>query len=148
MNELVRDWMTATVITVAPTTTIDEADDLMQSRGIRRLAVIEDNLLAGIVSQGDIRAAKATASADLGDFRHTPTVGAIMTPNPITIPESASVALAAKTMLQLKLSGLPVVNQAGEMRGILSESDLFRFIVELAKGQEHRNAASTVSRVA
>ena len=72
MNELVRDWMTATVITVAPTTTIDEADDLMQSRGIRRLAVIEDNLLAGIVSQGDIRAAKATASADLGDFRHTP----------------------------------------------------------------------------
>ena len=133
VNELVRDWMTANVISVRPSASIDEADDIMLSRGIRRLAVIEGDDLAGILSQGDVRAAKATASADRREFITPPTVGTIMTPNPISIPETASVALAAKTMLQLKVSGLPVVNQVGELRGILSESDLFRYIVERTK---------------
>ena len=56
-----------------------------------------------------------------------------MTPNPITIPQTASVALAAKTMLQLKVSGLPVVDDNGHLCGLLSESDLFRYIVEVSK---------------
>ena len=130
MNELVRDWMTANVISVAPSASIDEADEIMQDKGIRRLAVVDNLDLAGILSQGDVRAAKATASADRGEFMAPPTVGTIMTPNPITIPETATVALAAKTMLQLKVSGLPVVDSKGELCGILSESDLFRYIVE------------------
>lgn len=130
VNELVRDWMTANVISVPPSASIDEADLIMQNRGIRRLAVIDGDDLAGILSQGDVRAAKATASANRGEFVTVPTVGAIMTPDPITIPETATVGLAAKTMLQLKVSGLPVVDQDGELRGILSDSDLFRYIVE------------------
>lgn len=129
MNELVRDWMTPNVISVTPEATIDEADTIMQDKGIRRLAVLENAELAGILSQGDVRAAKATASADTGDFSRAPSVGAIMTPNPITISDSATVALAAKTMLQLKVSGLPVVDADGSLCGILSESDLFRYIV-------------------
>lgn len=131
MNHLVQNWMTPNVISVPPSATIDEADDLMSDRHIRRLAVIDGNELAGILSQGDVRAAKATASADTMEFAKHPTVEAIMTPNPITIPQTASVALAAKTMLQLKVSGLPVVDEQGQLCGILSESDLFRYIVEL-----------------
>jgi acetoin utilization protein AcuB len=129
MNELVRDWMTPNVISVTPESTIDEADAIMSERGIRRLAVLQNAELAGILSLGDVRAAKATASADTGDFNRAPAVGAIMTPNPITISDSATVALAAKTMLQLKVSGLPVVDADGTLCGILSESDLFRYIV-------------------
>lgn len=133
MNHQVRDWMTPNVISVPPTASIEEADDLMNSRQIRRLAVIAGSELAGILSQGDVRAAKATAAGDMAQTANLPTVAAIMTPHPITIPQSASVALAAKTMLQLKVSGLPVVNDTGELCGILSESDLFRYIVEINK---------------
>jgi CBS domain-containing protein len=132
VNDLVSDWMTANVISVSSSTTLDEADELMQSHGIRRLAVVDNEVLAGILSQGDVRAAKASAAADFSEFNRAPTVEAIMSPNPITIPETATVALAAKTMLQLKVSGLPVVNQDSELKGILSEADLFRYIVDRA----------------
>ncbi len=131
MNHQVRDWMTPDVISVPSTASIDEADDLMSSREIRRLAVIDGETLTGILSRGDLRTAMATAGAQ--ETAKLPTVDAIMTPNPITIPQSASVALAAKTMLQLKVSGLPVVNDDGQLCGILSDSDLFRYIVEITK---------------
>ncbi len=133
MNDLVRDWMTANVISVPPTASIEEADDIMQGKGIRRLAVVDNSELAGILSQGDVRAAKATAGNDRGEVSRLPTVGTIMTPDPITIPDSATVALAAQIMLQLKVSGLPVVDDGGELCGILSESDLFRYIVARTK---------------
>ena len=131
MNHQVRDWMTPNVIAVPPTATIDDADTIMNDHHIRRLAVVDGAELTGILSQGDVRAAKATASADASKRATHPTVNAIMTPHPITIPQSASVALAAKTMLSLKVSGLPVVDDDGQLCGILSESDLFRYIVEL-----------------
>lgn len=133
MNHQVRDWMTPDVISVSPTATLEEADELMNDRHIRRLAVVTGTELAGILSQGDVRAAKATVAREPTGDAKPPTVDAIMTPHPITIPQSASVALAAKTMLQLKVSGLPVVNDDGQLCGILSESDLFRYIVEISK---------------
>lgn len=129
MNELVGDWMTVNVISVAPTVALDEADGIMQERGIRRLTVVERGELVGILSQGDLRAAQATAAADQGGRSNPSSVGAIMTPNPVTISETATVAFAAQIMLQLKVSGLPVVDEQGALRGILSESDLFRYIV-------------------
>ncbi|MGD9602754.1 MAG: CBS domain-containing protein [Gammaproteobacteria bacterium] len=133
MNAQVQDWMTAQVISVPPSASIDEADGIMRKKGIRRLAVKRGDELAGIISQGDVRAAKATAAADRGEFARVPSVGMIMTPNPVTIPASASVALAAHTMLQMKVSGLPVVDEHGELCGILSDSDLFRYIVAAAR---------------
>jgi CBS domain-containing protein len=144
MNELVRDWMTAKVISVSSSTSIDEADALMQTKNIRRLAVVDGHELIGILSLGDVRTAMATISADLGEFSAPPTVGAIMTPNPITIPETASVALAAKTMLQLKVSGLPVVDETGGLCGLLSEADLFRYIV--ARSLIDHAPSTTVSK--
>jgi len=130
MGELVQDWMTTTIITATAEMTLDEADALLIEQGIRRLAVVEDGLLLGVLSLGDVRAAKATASADMSDFAQQPLVGALMTPDPITIPQSASLGLAAQTMLQLKVSGLPVVDEHGALCGMLSESDLFRYIIK------------------
>jgi len=130
MGETVEDWMTTTVVSVAPDTTLDEADALMTESGIRRLAVVEDGRLTGVLSLGDIRAAKASVSADNNGFKLQPTAADLMTPDPITIPRGASLGLAAQTMLQLKVSGLPVVDDSGELCGLLSESDLFRYIVD------------------
>lgn len=133
MNHQVRDWMTPDVISVPPSATVEEADNLMSSRHIRRLAVVDGAQLTGILSLGDVRAARAGLAQETQPAAQQPTVAAIMTPNPITIPQSASVALAATTMLQLKVSGLPVVNDDGKLCGILSDSDLFRYIVEITK---------------
>ena len=50
----------------------------------------------------------------------------IMTQNVITIRPEGTIADAAKMMLQHHISGLPVVDEAGELRGIISEGDFLR----------------------
>ena len=130
MGDLVKDWMTSVVVTVGSDTTLDEADEILRDNGIRRLAVVDDGRLNGVLSLGDTRAAMAAASADMTEYSTEPCVGSAMTPDPVTIPETATLALAAQTMLQLKVSGLPVVDEDGALCGLLSESDLFRYIVQ------------------
>ena len=120
--------MTEAVVSVSSDTIIEDAAALMDEHGIRRLAVVDNKQLTGILSLGDVRAAKAGVAAELNQRRLT--VGDLMTPDPISIPYNASLNLAAQTMLQLKVSGLPVVDEDGALCGLLSESDLFRYIVK------------------
>ncbi len=54
------------------------------------------------------------------------TVAAFMTRRVITVTPEASLAEAAKLMLDHKISGLPVVDAAGHVIGIVSEHDLLR----------------------
>jgi CBS domain-containing protein len=50
----------------------------------------------------------------------------IMTRNVISIQPDATVLQAARLMLQHHISGLPVVDQAGKLVGVLSEGDFLR----------------------
>lgn len=62
IGEIIRDVMTPDVITVRPDTPIDEAAMLMAQRGIKRLPVLEDGKLVGILSRADIVRALAERS--------------------------------------------------------------------------------------
>ncbi|MEF3130981.1 CBS domain-containing protein [Rhizobium sp. 268] len=53
-------------------------------------------------------------------------VRSIMTSNPTTIGPNAKVWEAANVMLDNRISGLPVVDQSGDLLGIISESDFLR----------------------
>ena len=48
----------------------------------------------------------------------------IMTKNPITVSPETEIAHAAKLLLDKRINGVPVVNQAGKLVGILCQSDL------------------------
>jgi len=50
----------------------------------------------------------------------------IMTRNVITIRQDASILEAVRTMLQHRISGLPVVDEAGRLVGIVTEGDFLR----------------------
>jgi CBS domain-containing protein len=54
------------------------------------------------------------------------TVGEVMTANPISIIETASLAEAAKILDSQKITGLPVVDADGALVGVLSQTDLVR----------------------
>jgi CBS domain-containing protein len=56
----------------------------------------------------------------------TRTVGDVMTPNPIWILDSASLAEAAGMLESRKISGLPVLDESGSLVGVLSQTDLVR----------------------
>jgi CBS domain-containing protein len=56
----------------------------------------------------------------------TRTVGDVMTPNPIWILDSASLAEAVGMLESRKISGLPVLDASGSLVGVLSQTDLVR----------------------
>jgi CBS domain-containing protein len=51
---LVKDYMTASPITIGPDEDTNEAYDLMGREQVRRLCVMEDGKLIGIISLGDL----------------------------------------------------------------------------------------------
>ena len=132
--ELVRDWMTRDVIAVSPETTVLEAGQLMIERIIRRLPVIEDGRLTGIVSYSDVRSAKASSNSEMDiwelSYRLSRlTIGEIMTPNPVTISPDETIGAAAQLLLKYMIGGLPVLDRDGQLIGIITESDIFRLVV-------------------
>lgn len=51
---MVSEIMTVTVITVTPTDSIDHCMEIMSSKKIRHLPVMQENRLVGIISIGDV----------------------------------------------------------------------------------------------
>jgi len=136
-TELVYDWMSREPITVTPTTTLFEAGKILREYNIRRLPVVDGNgNLVGIVTSGDIRKASASDASSLNVWELNYllaklTVQGIMTPDPITIYITDTIARAARLMLENKVSGLPVVDPLeGSLLGIITESDIFRWVVQ------------------
>lgn len=134
-RELVRDWMTREIITVTPDTTLPDAHQIMMNEEIRRLPVVySDGRLAGIITLGDVRGAQPSPATSLSIWElnyllSQLKVEKIMTPDPVTIHEDATIGEAARVMLENRVSGLPVVDKAGKLAGIITESDIFSMVV-------------------
>lgn len=148
-QELVRDWMTRDVVTVSPDTTLPEAHRLMTDNQIRRLPVMENGRLVGIVTGGDVRGAEASDATLLSVWElhyliAKIKIGEIMTPDPVIISQDATIGEAAQVMLDNKISGLPVVNGEGKLVGIITESDIFRIVVQGWKEQAESLSHETV----
>ncbi|MCI0393747.1 MAG: CBS domain-containing protein [Chloroflexi bacterium] len=133
-QQLVKEWMTKDVVTIEPGTTLPEAHRLMRERRIRRLPVVKNGRLVGIVTRGDIRGAEASDATSLSIWELNYLlarlkIDEIMTRNPVTVSPETTIGAAAQVMLDNKISGLPVVED-GRVVGIITESDIFRLIVD------------------
>lgn len=139
LNERVRDWMSKDVVTISPTQSLPEAHDLMKKHKIRRLPVVGNGGVVGILTLGDLREAGPSDANSLSIFELNYllarlSVDKIMTRDPLTITSSTGLTEAAKLMLHHKIGGLPVVDN-GELVGVITESDIFRAYVHLAEEQ-------------
>jgi CBS domain-containing protein len=139
--ELVRDWMTQKVLTVTPDTTLTEAERLMETKMIRRLPVVENGRLVGIITYGDIRQAQPSTATSLSIWELNYllakiNLAEIMTRDVVTVSQNATIGEAAKLMLDHQISGLPVVDHHGDLVGIITESDIFRLVVREWSTQE------------
>ncbi|HLF91738.1 MAG TPA: CBS domain-containing protein [Anaerolineales bacterium] len=132
---LIKDWMTPDPITIHPQSTLPQARKLMEEHHIRRLPVVEDDELVGIITLGDIREAQPS---DVNAFRPYEmehlvdliTVDTAMTPDPVTVLPDKLVTEAAKLFLKLKIGGLPVMKN-DELVGIITETDLCRLLTQI-----------------
>jgi CBS domain-containing protein len=130
----VAECMSTPPVVIAPSMSLEAALRLMQQQHVRRLPVVADEQLIGIVTCGDLRAAQPSAATTLSIHERRAllgkvTVAACMTPDPLTVAPGASVLDAAQLILDHNVSGLPVVADGGVV-GMITESDLFQLLAE------------------
>jgi acetoin utilization protein AcuB len=136
--------MTPNPVAVAPHDSLRWAIHLMKKGSFRRLPVIEEGQLVGIVTVRDIRLA-TDLPVILGDYPlhdrlrekwcdewplDNITVGACMARDPITVTPDTNVGEAARLMRDRKIGGLPVV-QGGQLVGIVTKMDVLNCFIEL-----------------
>ena len=133
-QDLVKNWMTRDVITITPDTSLHEAHRLMTEKRIRRLPVVDHGKLIGLVTLGDVRSAEPSSASTLSVWEMNNLlaklrVSEIMTRDPVTISQEATISTVAEIMLERKFSCLPVVDNKDQLVGIITESDIFRLVV-------------------
>lgn len=131
---LVRDRMQREVITIPSSTTILEAQKIMKDRKIRRLPVVDEGKLVGIVTYNDLLEASPSKATSLSRFEITyllskMTVADIMTRKVVFVEPDVPIEEAALIMNKNRIGGLPVVEE-DKLVGIITESDIFEIFVE------------------
>jgi acetoin utilization protein AcuB len=137
---LVREQMTAAPVIIAPDSTVPDALGLMRSKKVRRLPVLDaKGKLVGIVSDKDLLYASPSPSTSLSVWEinyllSKLKVEKIMTKKVVTISEDTPIEEAARIMADNKIGGLPVM-KGDKMVGIITETDIFRSLLELLGGR-------------
>jgi acetoin utilization protein AcuB len=137
---LVKERMSKPVISVQPDTPILEALKMMQREKIRRAPVVRDGKMVGIVSDKDILNASASDATTLSMWELNYLVSRIqvkdvMTRDVRTVDEDTAIEEAARIMADNKIGGLPVMRD-GRVVGLITETDLFRILLELMGARE------------
>ena len=138
---LVKDWMTHDPVTITDETSMMKAIHLMKQNRFRRLPVLHENRLVGIVTDRDLKEAspsKAT-TLDVHELYYLLAelqVKDIMTRDPVTVKFNDTVEHAAQLMLENTISGLPVLDDQGLLKGILTQSDVFRAFMHITGIQQ------------
>lgn len=137
---LVRKRMSSPVITVKPETPIMEALDLMRNRNIRRMPVVRDGKMLGIVSATDLLNAAPSDVTSLSVWELNYLIGKIkvsdvMSRKVITVGPDTPIEEAAHLMVTNKIGGLPVVD-GDHLVGLITETDLFKIFLELMGAQQ------------
>ena len=132
---LVEQVMTSSVVTLAPEETLRDAINLLRSKRIRHLPVVEAKKLVGIVTDRDVK--RATPSVLAGAVRDeydnallAIKVAQFMTRDPITVTRKSALKAAVEIFIERKVGALPVVDD-GRLVGILTEIDILRAAYDL-----------------
>jgi CBS domain-containing protein len=123
----VAEFMTRDLVTVRDEDDLALAESLLRLSGVRHLPVLREARLVGVLTHRDLlRSGHAgRASGRQALVRET------MTPDPVTVSPSSSLAAAARTMLERKIGCLPVCDEGGALAGIITEADFVRFAADV-----------------
>ena len=123
------DVMTKDALTVTPTEAVGQADELMNTNKIRQLPVVQGKDLVGIITDRDIRSFLSGSLLESPDAREralASEVREIMTTEPITVSPDDDLQEAVELMIDEKIGGIPVVDDAEGLVGIVTYVDILR----------------------
>ena len=125
----VEELMNDDPVSISPDGTLEEALHKMADKKIRHLVVIEDgDNVAGIISDRDLAMFYDPVHMTQERWKKS-YVRDLMSTDPVSIGSQAPVEEAAKLLIKLAISALPVVDN-GMLTGILSEKDFVKYFVD------------------
>lgn len=133
-----RDWMTCSVLSVNPDTSMMKAAKILKENRIRRLPVVDgDGRVVGIVSDRDIKEASPSrvTALDIHELYYLVSeikIKDIMTPDPECLHQDDTAEYAALRMNERRIGGMPVLDDEKKLVGIITESDLFKMLTEIS----------------
>lgn len=136
----ITEIMTTDVYTLSPDDTLQAARRLMAEHNIRHIPVVDDNRrLTGLLSQRDVLAGSESVllshSEDSESVESSTAISSLMTRNPITIEEDASLRGTALLMQGHRIGCLPVVRD-GILVGIITDTDFVAVAINLIEQLE------------
>ena len=106
---------------VAPGTRMSEVIYEMSRKGLGMTTVVEGGKLIGLISDGDLRRLLEQHGKEVLDR----SAGECMTRSPSVVAPDAFATAALDIMEQKKITSLPVVDDSGQLQGVLHLHDLW-----------------------
>ncbi len=144
----VQDVMSNKVVTIAADARVREAMRRMASEDVAALIVTLENNDYGIITQRDVVGKVVAAGLDPTHTR----VGDVCTAPVVTITPEISLREASARMMDLKVRRLPVCDDANQLIGMVSETDIFMAVEERGwgpdvLGESKLRAIGTLARI-
>ncbi len=128
-NAKVRAYMSQNIVTADPDIFLIDVMERMISEGFRRLPVVEDGTLVGVITSVDVLEYFGTSemfdhmsSGNAEDAMHIE-IEKLMTKNPVIVNPEDDVGETARKMKESGFGGLPVLEDE-ELVGIITERDI------------------------
>jgi acetoin utilization protein AcuB len=132
----VSNRMTANPFTLTANATVADASETMRTHKFRRLPIVENGKLVGIVTDRDLREVSPSPATTLSIFELNyllakMMVKDIMKKDVLTIHASSTIEEAALLMYKNKIGGLVVVDEHDSVIGVITETDIFKTFVDV-----------------
>ena len=138
---LVKNRMTLNPVTISSGASYAEAFDIIRESEFRHLPVVDKKgKLVGIVAETDLLHASPSSATTLSIYElnyllANLLVEEVMSSPALTVADEAPLEEAARIMIEEKIGCLPVV-RGDELVGVITETDIFKALVEVLGGEE------------
>ena len=117
---------------IHPDDTLAKAKEMMDVAGFRRLPVVKDGNVVGMLTERNLRAHAG--------YLESTRVNAAMSSPVISVSPNSTVQDAARLMLVHKVGGLPVIDN-GKLVGIVTTIDMIRAFLQVVETfEKHRSS--------
>jgi len=131
----VESFMSPNVVTAPAQTTIEKMTRMIIQKGFRRMPVVQDGVLMGMVTASDImkylgggEAFQKVITGDITEVMKQP-IKSLIKRSLLSTERKADLGQAARKMMDNDVGSLPVMDR-GSLAGILTERDYVRALAE------------------
>lgn len=133
-NEPVSKIMSTQLITVHHGDPVSKVRQIIREHGIEHIPVVSGQKLVGIISNTDVLRVSFGGAGDEravdATLDHTMTIEQLMQKDPVSVRESAPIREAAQVLVQGNFHSLPVVSDGHKLVGMVTSTDLIRYLLE------------------